>query len=124
MIPQNRISFNGQALLNLLPLPNVTDRRITGGTYNYQFQEIRDKPKKTNLLKFDFMPGSKDTITIRGRNYWSDARSSAGMAAVNSNWPQFRHHYLFTEDSAKVGWIRVVSPATVNEFSIGFPRPG
>ena len=120
MVPQNRISLNGQALLNLFPMPNVTDRAITGGSYNYQFQEIRDKPKKTNLIKFDFMPGSKDTITIRGRNYWSDARSSAGMAAVNSNWPQFRHHYLFTEDSAKVGWTRVVSPATVNEFSIGF----
>ncbi len=107
-------------MLNLLPMPNVTDRRITGGSYNYQFQEIRDKPKNTNLIKLDFNPGSKDTITLRGRNYWSDARSSAGMAAVNSNWPQFRHHYLFTEDSAKAGWTRVLSPTTVNEFSMGF----
>jgi hypothetical protein len=93
---------------------------VTGGAYNYQFQEIRDKPKNTNLLKLDFMPAPKDTITIRGRNYWSDGRSSAGMAAVNSNWPQFRHHYLFTEDSVKVGWTRVIGPSTVNEFSIGF----
>jgi hypothetical protein len=120
VIPKTSISPNGQALLNLFPAPNVTDRRITGGNYNYQFQEIRDKPKKTNLTKFDFMPDSKDTITLRGRNYWSNAQSSAGMAAVNSNWPQFRHHYLFTEDSAKVGWTRVVSPNKVNEFSIGF----
>lgn len=120
VIPASRISRNGQALLNLFPLPNFGDKSVSGGAYNYQFQEIRDKPKTTNLIKLDFMPSQKDTITIRGRNYWSDARSSAGMAAVNSNWPQLRHHYLFTEDSAKVGWTRVVSPATVNEFSIGF----
>jgi Carboxypeptidase regulatory-like domain len=120
VIPQSRISRNGQALLNVFPMPNVTDRSVTGGAYNYQFQEIRDKPKNTNLLKLDFMPAPKDTITIRGRNYWSDGRSSAGMAAVNSNWPQFRHHYLFTEDSVKVGWTRVIGPSTVNEFSIGF----
>jgi hypothetical protein len=120
IVPQSQISRNGQALLNVFPLPNNTDRTITGGAFNYQFQEIREKPKNTNLIKLDFHPAPNDTLSIRGRNYWSDTRSSVGIAAVNSNWPQLRHHYLFTEDSAKVGWTRVLNPATVNEFSIGF----
>src|SRR6266540_4075446 len=38
-IPADRISANGLALLNVFPLPNATDRSITGGNYNYQFQE-------------------------------------------------------------------------------------
>jgi hypothetical protein len=118
--PASRINRNGQALLNLFPLPNVLDRAITAGNYNYQFQEIRETPKFTNLLRLDLLPARNDTITVRVRNYNSDSRGYAGMAAVNSNWPQFRHHYLFTEDSAKVGWTRVVKTNIVNEFSTGF----
>jgi len=115
-IPANRLNRNGQALLNLFPLPNATDRSVTAGNYNYQFQEIREVPKFTNLLKFDFLPTRRDTVTVRARNFNSDAEGFAGMAAVNSNWPQFRHHYLFTEDSAKVGWTRAHSATVVNEF--------
>ena len=119
-IPTSRINRNGQILLNLFPLPNITDRRITAGNYNFQHQEIKETPKNTNLLKIDYVPTGNDTVTVRARNYWSDARASQGIAAVNSNWPQFRHHYLFTEDSGKVGWTRVITPSIVNEFSSGF----
>ncbi|MBI1895547.1 MAG: carboxypeptidase regulatory-like domain-containing protein [Acidobacteria bacterium] len=120
IIPASRINPNGRAILNLFPLPNITDRSITAGNYNYQFQEIKETPKNTNLLKIDYVVTTKDTLTIRARNFWSDARASQGIAAVNSNWPQMRHHYLFTEDSGKIGWTRVINPSTVNEFSSGF----
>jgi hypothetical protein len=120
VIPASRLNPSGQAILNLFPLPNITDRAITAGNYNYQFQEIKETPKNTNLLKIDYVATAKDTITVRARNYWADSRASQGIAAVNSNWPQMRHHYLFTEDSGKVGWTRVVSPTIVNEFSVGF----
>jgi hypothetical protein len=120
IIPANRINPNGQIILNLFPLPNITDRAITGGNYNFQHEEIKETPKNTSLLKIDWVASKSDNITVRARNYWSDARASQGIAAVNSNWPQFRHHYLFTEDSGKVGWTRVINPGTVNEFSSGF----
>jgi len=120
IIPASRINRNGQIILNLFPQPNITDRSITAGNYNYQHEEIKETPKNTSLLKIDWAASKNDNITVRARNYWSDARASQGIAAVNSNWPQFRHHYLFTEDSGKVGWTRVINPATVNEFSSGF----
>jgi hypothetical protein len=120
IIPASRLNSSGRAILDLFPLPNITDRAITGGNYNHQFQEIKETPKNTNLLKIDYVATASDTITVRARNYWSDSRASQGIAAVNSNWPQMRHHYLFTEDSGKIGWTRVVSPNVVNEFSSGF----
>src|SRR5207244_8614632 len=40
-IPVDRINFNGQKLLSVFPLPNTTDRSLTGGLYNYQFKNIQ-----------------------------------------------------------------------------------
>ena len=119
-VPANRINANGQAILNLFPLPNVTDRAITGGNYNYQFQEITELPKKQNLLKVDYNPTSKDNFSVRGRTWWSDRRGYEGLAAFNSNWDQLRHHYLFTEDSLQAGYTRIFSPTVVNEFSFTY----
>ncbi|MCZ2146886.1 MAG: carboxypeptidase-like regulatory domain-containing protein [Bryobacterales bacterium] len=118
-VPRSRINPSGQAILNVFPLPNATNRGITAGNYNYQWQESQEVPKYTNLVKIDYMPTSMDTITARGHDYWVDTRGFSGIAAVNSNWPQLRHHYLFTEDSAKIGWTHVFGPSAVNEFSIG-----
>ena len=38
LVPAARINKNGQALLNVYPLPNATDLSITKGQYNYIFQ--------------------------------------------------------------------------------------
>lgn len=116
-IPANRINPNGQAILNLFPLPNRLDRRITNGTFNYLFQEITELPKKQNLLKVDYKPTDKDTISVRGRTWWSDRRGYEGLAAFNSNWDQLFHHYLFTEDSLQGSYTRIISPTLVNEFA-------
>src|SRR5262245_59841186 len=40
IVPANRINPNGLAILNLMPLPNATDRSFTKGQYNYERQEI------------------------------------------------------------------------------------
>ena len=90
---------------------------MTGGNYNYQFQEITELPKHQNLLKLDFNPTSRDKISFRGRTWWSDRRGYEGLAAFNSNWDQLYHHYLFTEDSIQGSYTRIFSPTVVNEFT-------
>ena len=117
IIPTGRINRNGQALLNLFPSPNITNRALTGGNYNYQFQEITELPKHQNLLKLDFNPTSRDKISFRGRTWWSDRRGYEGLAAFNSNWNQLYHHYLFTEDSIQGSYTRIFSPTVVNELT-------
>ncbi len=119
-VPANRINKNGQAILNLFPLPNRTDRRLTLGNYNYVFQEITELPKKQNLLKVDYKPTEKDTISVRGRTWWSDRRGYEGLAAFNSNWDQLFHHYLFTEDSLQGSYTRIISPTLINEFAVTY----
>ena len=44
VIPSNQINRYGQAILNLFPQPFLLNRAITGGSYNYQFQDILRRP--------------------------------------------------------------------------------
>src|SRR5207247_2664326 len=74
-IPANRINSNGQKLLSVFPLPNTTDRSLTGGLYNYQFKNIQNTPKRSHTLKFDIVPNLKDTISLRLKKCESDTRS-------------------------------------------------
>ena len=39
IVPQSRLDPNGQKLLEVFPLPNITNRAITKGNYNYNFLE-------------------------------------------------------------------------------------
>ena len=117
VIPASRLNRNGQAILNLFPKPNFFDNNVSGGNYNYVFQEITEHPKKQNMLKVDFTPTDNDRIAFRGRTWWADRRGYEGLAAFNSNWNQLYHHYLFTEDSVMASYTRVFTPALVNEFN-------
>jgi Carboxypeptidase regulatory-like domain/TonB-dependent Receptor Plug Domain len=119
-VPPNRINPNGQAILNLFPQPNFFDRAISGGNYNYVFQEITEHPKRQNMLKMDYNPTDNDRISFRGRTWWADRRGYEGLAAFNSNWNQLHHHYLFTEDSVMASYTRVFSPTIINEFNASY----
>src|SRR5690606_29609434 len=102
------------------PQPNFFDRAISGGNYNYVFQEITEHPKRQNMLKVDYNPTDNDRISFRGRTWWADRRGYEGLAAFNSNWNQLYHHYLFTEDSVMASYTRVISPTIINEFNASY----
>src|SRR6266853_3573820 len=130
-IPSQQINVNGQKLLSVFPLPNITNTALTGGLYNYQFKNIQDTPKRSHTLKFDIVPTLKDTISLRLKKWRSDTRSYTGIFSY-TNFPLTFYDYDFTHDDALVSWTRVISPRIVNEFTIsatgskedGTPRPG
>lgn len=120
IIPPSRLNQNGLAMLNLFPQPNFFDPAISGGNYNYVFQEITEHPKNQNMLKVDYNLTPADRISFRGRTWWADRRGYEGLAAFNSNWNQLYHHYLFTEDSILGSYTRVFSPTIINEFNASY----
>ena len=120
VIPAGQINKSGQAILNVYPQPNVLNRTITGGNYNYQYQEITTQPKAQNLGKVDYNPTAKDRFWARYQTWSSDRRGFQGLAAFNSNWNQLYHHYLFNVNQVQSAYTRVFSPKIVNELTFGF----
>ena len=69
VIPKARLNPNGLALMNVLPQPNFFNRAISGGNYNYQIQEVQKWPKRSQLLRLDFVPTDKDRFFVRGKTW-------------------------------------------------------
>ncbi len=52
VVPKNCLDPRGQALMNLLPMPNFFDRSITRGNYNYNFQDLTKQFTSQNLATY------------------------------------------------------------------------
>jgi hypothetical protein len=119
-IPASRINANGQGILNLLPLPNFTDRAVSGGAYNYRDQDIADVRKTLDQLKVDANLTDRDRLSIRWRRWRPITEAYSGTFAVSSNWNEFRHGYAQQEDSWQVNHTHTFGTALVNEVSSSF----
>ncbi len=118
VIPASRLDRNGQAMLNIFPLPNQLNRAVTGGNFNYQFQEAIEQPRNQHLFRIDLKPTSKDTVNFRGSTWFADSIGYA-VAAGSSNWGLIKQKYTFTDDGIAMNWARILSNRTVNEFTFG-----
>jgi Carboxypeptidase regulatory-like domain/TonB-dependent Receptor Plug Domain len=118
VIPANRINPNGQALLSIDPMPNILDRSITGGAYDYQFQESITMPKRLQALKLDYHPTEKDTISVSPRRFWVRLHGYNQTRAF-SGPPLLLADHKYAQDDVTVKWTHVISAHMVNEISSG-----
>jgi len=124
--PGNKISptrFNSQGLIlmNLIPLPNQTDRSLTQGAYNFTWQDNCEIPKRLDSLKVDYNPTQRDLFSILPRQWRSDTRAyTCRVLGYGGNLPIFEHHYKYQTDSAVLNWTHTFNPTMVNEFGGGF----
>ncbi len=118
-IPASRIDENGRALLNVFPLPNATDRAITGGNYNYQFQESLSVPRHQHLGRIDYRPTARDAIYGRFSTWYADNQGYAVPAGA-ANWGLLGQHYTFDDNSFIMNYTRILKPTLVNELSVGY----
>ncbi len=118
IIPASRQNSNGQALLNILPLPNYFNRAISLGNYNYQIQETILTPKRSQLFKIDYVPSDKDRFYVRGKTYLSENKGysvSSGATPVGF----FGQCYCFTESGLAIVGTHIFSPSIVMEYNTG-----
>ncbi len=121
IIPSNRINHDAQLMLNIMPLPNNLNRDVTGGNYNFEWQDICDIPKMLNALKVDYHPTEKDHFSFLPRRWRADTRAyGCASLGYGGNLPIWKHHYYYLTDSVVMTWTRTLSQTKVNEFSSGF----
>ena len=119
--------MNGQSILNYFPAP-LTGSALTniegvsGGVYNYQFQDIIADPKIQMGLRFDFNPTDKNNFTLTLRRSVMDQRGWGNIIGgpANANFQNFYGHYRFGERGGIFSFRRVLSPNIVNELSAGY----
>ena len=118
VIPKSRTNASGQALMNILPLPNFDNRAITGGNYNYQIQEVQKDPKRSQLFKIDYVPSDKDHIYFRGKT-WIAQQEGYAVAGGSTPVGFFGQCYCFTEWGVAMVGTHVFSPTVVMEYNVG-----
>jgi len=118
VIPKNRLNPNGLALMNVLPMPNFFNRTISGGNYNYQIQEVQKDPKRSQLLRLDFVPREQDRIFVRGKS-WNAQQQGYAVAAGATPVGFFAQCYCFLENGLATGLTHIFSPSVIMEFTAG-----
>ena len=77
VIPATRRDPIGVALMNILPLPNVT-----ANGYNYLTQEPSiDHPRRAQLMRYDLRLTEKDTVAIKYQNWFTKSVGGRSPAA-------------------------------------------
>src|SRR5713101_4632064 len=116
VVPANRIDPNGQALLKFLPLPNFSNRQISGGQYNYVNQVELDKPQRLQTMKTDYNLTSNDIASVTWSRQKDTQTGTMGLATPNANWPLERRTFQTIGNIVSARYHRIFSPTLVNEL--------
>jgi len=120
IIPASRLDKHGIAMLAIMPAPNSPATFLAQGFNNIMQQRI-EIPKEQTQFKVDWLPTSRDRISVRPRWFNQDVRGQTGVCcAANANFAIQPHHYNFLNRAQAVTWTRTVTPNLVNELSGGW----
>jgi carboxypeptidase family protein/TonB-dependent receptor-like protein len=122
IIPRNRFNSSGAALLNYFPLPNAIGGRIpNGNSFNYVTQKSVDVPKRSQVIRMDFIPNEKDTFYVNAQWWTADNEGfdTSGWPGGDNNRWGISSHYLYKDNGLSINWVRLISPTIVNEVSVG-----
>lgn len=119
IIPSNRIDKNGQALLNIFPMPNAVD---PNRSYNALIQSTVDQPRRDSVLRIDWNIGSRTQFYWRGIQDYEAFKGEFNFVLASSSWPQLPIIYDIHSVGSVATLIHTFSPTKVNEFTFGINR--
>jgi hypothetical protein len=120
LVPASRIDPNGQALLKFFPLPNFTNRSISGGQYNYVFDSPLESPQHLQTMKIDYDPTPKDLFSVTWSRQQDTQTGAIGLATPNANWPQNARSFISRGNLVTIHYEKILSPSLVNQFVLGY----
>jgi hypothetical protein len=122
IIPSDRISSIGAAMMNLFPLPNTTDP--TGQRqYNAQFINPQSNPRRDKILRVDYVIDAKTTSFVRLiQDYQGGDGYGAILGPAGDGWRQFPHGYDIPSAGAVATLIHTFRSNLVSESTFGINR--
>ncbi len=109
IIPQDRLSANGIAMLNTYPLPTPGFRQ---GTANLIQSSDNPQDQRKDNIRFDYRMGDKDQFSYRyGKYNW------VAVDAFRGTFPYARTDWDRPNVTQTASWTRAISSTLINEFS-------
>jgi hypothetical protein len=118
IIPTSRLDPSGQALLNIFPLPNFTNRAISAGNYNYVFSSLVHNTELAETGKIDYNINSNNFLS-GSLSYFNNPSSGPDGGDNAANWPQINSKLTNHPTTMSIRYTHVFSPTLLNEFSLG-----
>jgi len=116
-IPLSMINPDLQALLNIMPLPNFTDRSISNGSYNYITNYTGDKPVTQEIFRVDYDPSDKLRMFFRGE--FMTVNDNAFSSPANKLPWLMRVNYQTSHPNMAYDMTYAFSPTLLNELTVG-----
>jgi len=122
VIPANLIDPRGQAILKLLPEPNIPATTVcSAGRCNRQDDVLDTRPRRDTILRVDYNATAKDQTYVRLIQDF-EARKGGTFLGSTSTLPQFKTIYTIRSVGAVGTWIRTLSASRLNEVTVGINR--
>jgi hypothetical protein len=119
IVPQSRIDPNGQKLLSVFPLPNITNLAITKGNYNYNFLESLPGRRRFDTYRGDYDPTDKLRLYYR-ESVFRRFDSGYATAASGPAWGLVKDFAKYDSEAGQLHATYTISPTLVNEASFGY----
>ena len=122
VIPTNLIDPRGQAILKLLPAPNIpATTTCAAGKCNRQDDIIDTRPRRDTILRIDYNATAKDQTYVRLIQDF-EARKGGTFLGSTVTLPQFKTIYTVRSVGAVGTWIRTINSNMLNELTVGINR--
>lgn len=111
VIPADRLSPNGLALLRTYPLPTPGFQR---GVSNYIAQSPNPRDTRKDTLRVDYLVNGNHQLSFRGSLF-----SWESVDAFRGAFPLARTHWQRPNRSATLSLTSALSPSLINELTLG-----
>jgi len=109
IIPADRLSPNGVAIMNLYPLPTPGYR---SGSANAIFNSENPQDQRKDNIRMDYRINDKNQITYRYSKYnW------VSVDAFRGTFPFARTDWDRPNSTQNLNWTSTITPTLINEFS-------
>ncbi|MBN8730131.1 MAG: TonB-dependent receptor [Acidobacteria bacterium] len=123
VVPASRLDASGLSLLKIFPDPNFTDRNISGGRYNYVFQDENQTPIRMENARIDYNIRQNHSLALTIASFVDQQTGAVGiLTAGSTNWPQMKKTYRLHGQGYILRYTGVLSPSLINETSLGWTR--
>jgi len=119
IIPPSQINALGASLLNFFPLPNFNNRAVSGGNYNFLFQNTPVNRSNQYTYRMDFV--LTDKLRMYGRNTQINNDQVGYSIGVlpGPPWGLVKGSYGQRVETPAINLVYTIAPTLINETTFG-----